>query len=86
MGVSTIEQCLQILYHEFVHLNRGGRESPFFDDLKGCAFMGRPPLPEDERKEQITLRLKSWVIKDLKKIENYNQLVEDLVIKYLKKN
>lgn len=48
--------------------------------------MGRYQKSEDEIKNTITLRLKASVIKELRNINNYNQLVENLIVEYLEKS
>ncbi|WP_193774842.1 hypothetical protein [Vallitalea guaymasensis] len=48
--------------------------------------MGRKPLPKEERKENISLRIKKKYKDELQKHENYNLILEKLIIDYLKKN
>jgi len=45
--------------------------------------MGRKPLPVEERKSTITLRLKNKSIIRLRQIKNYNALVDELFQLYL---
>lgn len=46
--------------------------------------MGRKRLPEDQKKVGITLRITKAVVDQLKEIDNYNSLVEKLIVDFLK--
>jgi predicted DNA binding CopG/RHH family protein len=47
--------------------------------------MGRDRLPEDERKEIITIRLPKWLIEKIKKQGSIQNYIENLLNKYIKK-
>lgn len=47
--------------------------------------MPRPRLPEGERKEPLTIQIKAKYIEQLRQIKGYNQIVENLIKDYLKK-
>lgn len=47
--------------------------------------MGRKPLPEDERKDRITIALPRWMINKLREIDNYNEIIYKILLKYIKR-
>lgn len=46
--------------------------------------MGRKPIPEDDRKQNITLRLTRKIIEKMRQEENYNAIVQKLLEEYFK--
>jgi len=47
--------------------------------------MGRKPLPEEMRKELLTIRVPKYLIDKLKIEVNYNKLIEELLERYYNK-
>ena len=47
--------------------------------------MGRKPLPDDLRKEKITISLPKWMIDELRKKDNYNQFICDVLSVHVKR-
>lgn len=46
--------------------------------------MGRKQLPQDQRKDKFSLRIRKELIDKLRKIDNYNSLIERLIEDYLR--
>ncbi|SFT00833.1 hypothetical protein [Paenibacillus sp. 453mf] len=46
--------------------------------------MSRKRLPDEERKETLTIRIKKQLIDEIKKEKNYNRRIENLIEHYLK--
>lgn len=53
--------------------------------MYGGILMGRKRLPEDERKEQVNIRLPKWVIDKIKEMGSLQEIIETLIIKTFKK-
>lgn len=47
--------------------------------------MGRKPLPEGEKKEKITINLPGWMIEKLREMDNYNEFIFKILLKFIKR-
>jgi hypothetical protein len=48
--------------------------------------LGGKRLPPGERKEQFNISIKRKFIDEMRKIQGYNRIIENLIEEYLKKN
>lgn len=47
--------------------------------------MGRKPMPEHMKKTNLTIAIRKETIEKLKKLENYNQIIQKLLDDYFKR-
>ena len=52
----------------------------------GGFYLGRKRIDEDLRHENITISLPKYQIILLRKIKNYNKLIQDFLVEYFEKN
>lgn len=46
--------------------------------------MPRKPLPKHLKKENITFRFPQWLIDEIRKIDQYNSVIEKLIMEYIR--
>jgi len=54
--------------------------------LNRGVFLGRKRLEPEERREQFNIAIKKKLADEMRKIPGYNNIVEQLIEEYLKKN
>lgn len=47
--------------------------------------MGRKPIPLELKKEKLTISLPRWMIYELRKMDNYNKFIYDVLSVHVKK-
>lgn len=49
------------------------------------AYMPRPRLPDDDKKQQLTISISGYLKRKLRKHGSYSALIEKLVVEYFSK-